>query len=312
MITGVGSLPGTEYAYATQFLLETAPEYPWLPELPERGWRYSMISRAVGWNAYLPAEVSRAAWRLTSHESAEQRRARSAFRTDLDDFEETAANFSGRVRVPIAGPVTLAAAVQLPNGEAAVSDLGASWEIASSWQHAITDLIAELSRRMPAIDWLVQVDEPLLAMVSAGELPTSSKFAKHPAWPKEFITRVLAAAATVATWFHTCAPVAALPTYFDTAIVDPGIFDSAGKENWLAWLGGRQSICLPVLSAATPDVVPRPDELADRAERWIAAAGVEGAKHVLSPTCGLAGWSEAGAKQAFAALRDAAEILAAR
>ncbi len=311
MITGVGSLPGSDYPQAARFVLEVAPEYPWLPELPGRGWRYSMISRAIGWNPYLPAEVDRASWRLASHESSEQRRTRSAFRSDLDDFEEAAQGFTGRVRIPMAGPITLAAAIQLPNGEAAVSDLGAAADIASSWAQATGELVVELSRRLPAIEWQVQADEPLLAMVENGELPTASKFTKHPAWPQDFVSKVLSSTASMATWFHTCAPVAALPTAFDQVIVDPGTFDGNALENWLAWLDGRNLICLPVQSAATPDVVPHPDQLAERAERWIAAAGAENTAHVLSPTCGLAGWSGAGAARAFTALRDAAQILTA-
>ncbi len=211
----------------------------------------------------------------------------------------------------MAGPITLAAAIQLPNGEAASSDLGAAADIASSWAQATGELVAELSRRLPAIEWQVQADEPLLAMVENGELPTASKFAKHPAWPEDFVSKVLSSTATVATWFHTCASIAVLPASFDQVIVDPGTFDGNALDNWLAWLGGRNLICLPVLSAATPDAVPHPDQLAERAQRWIAAAGAEDVEHVLSPTCGLAGWSAEGAGRAFAALRDAAEILAA-
>ncbi|PID50857.1 MAG: hypothetical protein CR980_01455, partial [Propionibacteriales bacterium] len=125
------------------------------------------------------------------------------------------------------------------------------------------------------------------------------------------VSKVLGSTATVATWFHTCASVAALPASFAQVVVDPGALDGNALDNWLAWLDGRNPICLPVLSAATPDAVPHPDQLAEQAQRWIAAAGAEDVEHVLSPTCGLAGWSAEGAGRAFAALRDAAEILAA-
>ena len=88
IITGLGSLPGTDFAGAVRSVFESAPDLPYLPELPDRGAGADMTGRACAALAGLSVDLQPAGWRLTSGSSRAGARARATLRRDLDDLED--------------------------------------------------------------------------------------------------------------------------------------------------------------------------------------------------------------------------------
>ncbi|NHB86003.1 hypothetical protein G7085_19625 [Tessaracoccus sp. HDW20] len=62
-----------------------------------------MTGRALGLIDGLGFDLQPAGWRLTPHASAEHRRARAQWRHDLDDAEELLQDFTGVLKVGVAG-----------------------------------------------------------------------------------------------------------------------------------------------------------------------------------------------------------------
>ncbi len=75
--TGVGSMPGTDFAESLKIVLDKLPDLPHLPELPDRGVESAMIGRTLGLIAHLGFDLQPAGWRLTDAGGVDQRRARS-------------------------------------------------------------------------------------------------------------------------------------------------------------------------------------------------------------------------------------------
>src|SRR5205823_13056932 len=89
--------------------------------------------------------------------------------------EGVADGYDGPLKVRIVGRWSLAASIELPRGEKALADPGAVRDIAASLTEGLTHHLADIRRRLPALTRLVvQVDEPLLPAVVAGELSTAS------------------------------------------------------------------------------------------------------------------------------------------
>ena len=120
--TGVGSLPGEDFAEAVRAVLGELPDLPHLPELPGRSAAAGMTGRAVAVLADLAADLQPAGWRLTDAPGRDQRRARSLLAQDLDVLEEQAQGYAGPLKVQVAGPMTLAATVEIHEENAKDAD----------------------------------------------------------------------------------------------------------------------------------------------------------------------------------------------
>ena len=181
--TGVGSMPGDDqpaYDEAVRVVLGELPELPHLPEVPGRGATASMTGRALAVVAELGADLQPAGWRLTDASGIDQRRARSLLAQDLDTLEEAAEGYVGAFKVQVAGPWTLAATVERPRGDKILADHGARRDLAQALAEGVRDHVRDLRRRLPGVERLVvQVDEPALALVLAGAVPTASGFGRH-------------------------------------------------------------------------------------------------------------------------------------
>ncbi len=79
----------------------------------------------------------------------------------------------------VAGPWTLAATVERPRGDRLLADHGARRELAQALAEGVRGHVADLRRRVPGATLLVQVDEPVLPAVLAGQVPTASGFGRH-------------------------------------------------------------------------------------------------------------------------------------
>ncbi|MBX6391116.1 MAG: methionine synthase [Frankia sp.] len=210
--TGVGSMPGTDPLAAARLVLDELPELPHLVELPGRGPGADLLGRAAVIAAELPVDLQPSGWRLVPRPGMDYRRARGMLEHDLDALEEAAAGYQGPLKIALAGPWTLAAGVELPRGHKALSDPGATRDLAEALAAGLADLLATIARRVPGAQLVVQLDEPSLPAVLAGRVRTPSGFSVLPAVEDGLVAErlglVLAAAGgrARAGGVHCCAP----------------------------------------------------------------------------------------------------------
>ena len=196
--TGLGPLPGGDPLEAARVVFSALP-LPFLPELPARGVGADPVGRTARLLADLHVEVGTGVWRFVARGGRDEQRARNALTTDLDAMEETAAGHGGPLKLRIVGPWTLAASIELGRGEKAVADPGAVRDIAASLAEGLTGHLADVRRRLPQVTRLVvQVDEPLMPAVVAGELATASGWGRIRSYEspvvEDGLRRVLGAA----------------------------------------------------------------------------------------------------------------------
>jgi hypothetical protein len=179
--TGIGSWPGTDMASAIKIAFAECPDLPYLPELPARGSHAQLVGRSTALLADLFVDLQPAGWRLTDGSGRDHRQAFATLRADLDLLEELAQGYQGPLKIAVGGPWTLAASIERPRGDRLLADYGARRDVGQSLAEGIMQLIAELRRRLPAVDYLVQLDEPSLPAVLAGSIATASGFSRHRA-----------------------------------------------------------------------------------------------------------------------------------
>ncbi|GAA4539691.1 methionine synthase [Pseudonocardia xishanensis] len=174
--TGVGSLPGTDPRESAELVAGELPLLPHLAELPARGVGADAVGRAAGMLVDLAVEVVPTGWRVTARPGRDHRRAVDLLRTDLDALDEACDRTRPEwVKVQVAGPWTLAASVELAAGHRVLTDRGATREFAVSLTEGVRAHVAEVAERTGA-RVVVQLDEPQLAAVVAGSLPTASGY----------------------------------------------------------------------------------------------------------------------------------------
>ena len=177
--TGIGSMPGEDFAHAVRVVLEELPDLPHLPELPARGPVGDLTGRAVAITSDLGFDLQPAGWRLTDAAGVDHRRARSLLAQDLDVLEEETQGYEGRLKVQVAGPWTLASMIEKPRGDKVLSDFGARRDLAQALAEGVRVHLADVQRRVPRAELVLQVDEPALPFVLAGQVPTASGFSRH-------------------------------------------------------------------------------------------------------------------------------------
>lgn len=309
-------MPGTDaaaYDEAVRVVLGSLPDLPYLPEMPGRGVAADMTGRALAVMAELGADLQPAGWRLTDASGVDHRRAKSLLAQDLDAVEEQARELSGRFKIQVTGPWTLAATVERPRGDRVLADHGARRELAQALAEGLRDHVADVRRRLPDAQIIVQVDEPALPAVLAARIPTASGFGRHRTvhppdasaaleWVFSAITD--AGATPVA---HCCAsdvPVSLLTgagaqgVSVDLSELAVAAFDDVGS---LVESGGR--LFLGVLPSAAPATPPDERALTERVLRFLDMLGFDpeelGDRLVITPTCGLAGATTAYARHAL-------------
>ncbi|WP_127480279.1 methionine synthase [Nocardioides pantholopis] len=326
--TGIGSMPGTEqhdYAEAVRTVLGELPDLPHLPEVPGRGVTATMTGRALAVLADLGADLQPAGWRLTGGGAgADHRRARSLLAQDLDVLEEQAQGRAGAFKIQVAGPWTLAATVEKPRGDKLLSDRGARADLAQALAEGLRGHVRDVRRRLPDVTRLVvQVDEPALAAVLGGAVPTSSGFHRHRSVDlpeaSAALEEVLAAVAAEGAepWVHSCAPGTPLGLLRGAGArglaVDLAVQTAADHDALAEALEAGETVALgvvPSLDAGSPtsDV-----QLTESVLRWLDMLGLDpaevGGHLVLSPACGLAGASYAWARQSLVLARTTARNL---
>lgn len=328
--TGLGSLPGTDFAAAVRMTFDKVAGLPYLPELPARGPWADLLGRGLGLPSALPAALVAGEWRLGDAAGVDQRRARATWRDDLDQLDELAQGHAGPLKVAVVGPWTLAAALGVAHTGRVLADVGARRDLAQSMAEGVGELLSDLARRFPDAELVLQVDEPSLPSVAAGAVPTPGGFFRHRSVDLPEICRALGLLTAeparrglqVATVLHSCAawadgwPLAALlggdstAAGFDAVSLDQ---DQLGTRDWDA-LGAAVDVgaglylgCLPTLGGSRPLAIDQVRRRALRALELIDAGADLADRLVLTPACGLAGWAPLEASRAFEVLAGVAE-----
>lgn len=325
LATGIGSMPGEDIGEALRVVLGEVPDLPYLPELPARGaGAAGMIGRALAL-VDLDADLQPAGWRLTGTAGGrgrDQRRARSRLDQDLDVLEEGTQDHTGTFKVQVAGPWTMAATVERPRGDRLLADHGARRELAEALAAGLTDHVRDVRRRVPGVSRLiVQVDEPALAAVMAGAIPTASGYGRHRSVDlpeaSALLELVLGAisAADAEPWVHSCAPGTPWALIRGAGAqglsVDLGLMSPADHDVLATAVEAGQTVALGVVPGLDSSISDK--QVVTSVLRWLDMLGLDPEEHgprlVVTPTCGMAGASAAYARTALAVLRTSAAAL---
>ncbi len=325
--TGVGSLPGADqdaFDEAVGVVFGELPDLPHLPETPGRGATASITGRALAVVADLGADLQPAGWRLTDAPGIDQRRARSLLAQDLDTLEEAAEGYLGAFKVQIAGPWTLAATVERPRGDKILADHGARRDLAQALAEGVRGHVRDVRRRLPDVDRLVvQLDEPALAGVLGGKVPTASGFGRHRTVDlpeaSAALGWVLAAIAEEGAepWVHTCAAGTPLDLLRGAGarglLVDLNLLEPADHDVLAEALEAGETVVLGVLPTSGAEIGEA--VVVERVLRWFDEVGLDpatmGERLGISATCGLAGCSMPAARRVMDLSRRAAVELTA-
>jgi methionine synthase II (cobalamin-independent) len=332
--TGIGSLPGEDFAEAARVVLGELPDLPHLPELPARGAGAAMVGRALAVLAELDADLQPAGWRLTGSTGSlgvDQRRARSLLAQDLDTVEELTQGYDGAFKIQVTGPWTLAATVERPRGDKLLADHGARRELAQALAEGVRDHIRDVRRRLPGVSRLVvQLDEPALAAVLAGQVPTASGYGRHRSVDlpeaSQALQWVLAAVAAESAepWVHSCAPGTPLDLLRDAlrracaesdvghgVAVDLAQLGAREHDELAAALEAGETVALGVVPAVDPGTPLSDKQVTEQVLRWLDMVGLDPSevRLVVAPACGLAGADAAWARHAMTLARTSAASL---
>ena len=329
--TGIGSVPGIDSHEWSRTIAGELPDLPHVPELPARGPGADMIGRTASLLAQvapdLAVDTTPSGWRFADAPGRVMARAASWLAEDLDGFEEALASRAGPVKQQLAGPWTLAASIEMRNGERAVRDIGACRDIAEALAEAANQHVHEIQRRLPRASVVVQFDEPALPTVLAGGVSTASGIATYRSIDlqraESHLRLVLdgVRAADASPGVHCCdarAPVDLLRRAgADFVSVDLAVLQGSAEEPLGRVVDQGGQVYLGVVAALTPPVTSAPRSIAegaaqrvlDQCARWGFAVEKVQPHLVLTPHCGLAGADPAWARRAYSSLREAVRLV---
>jgi methionine synthase II (cobalamin-independent) len=332
-------MPGTNPAEAMRVVVGELPDFPYLPELPDRGPGADLTGRTAALLVDMAVEVTPRGWRLAERPGRDLARARSMLSSDLDVLEEVLDGFRGPVKIQLCGPWTLAATLELPHTmNVAIADPGAVADLTASLAEGAAAFAADVAKRIPGARLVVQFDEPALPAVAEGMVPTASGLSRLAAVEahtlRERLEQVLAATHAY-TIVHCCAP--SVPFGIIRAAGADGVaFDLSqlrrGDEDGVAESAEAGMGLLTGAVPAVPDqavggagssgasgssgqagAASGARETAERVIRLWRRLGLSLAtcaeQAVITPACGLAGVSPAQARAALTRCREAASML---
>ncbi|MFD9354894.1 methionine synthase [Streptomyces sp. NPDC060031] len=318
--TGVGSLPGGDAREAAKTVTGSFEEFPYLAELPARGPGADMIGRSLGLLVEMYAHVEPSGWRISDRPGRDTRRARSWLGEDLDALEEFTQGYTGKLKVQAVGPWTLAAALELHGGEAMLQDAGACRDLAGSLAEGLRGHLADVRKRIPGAEVVLQFDEPSLTAVLLGRVRSASGYRTYRAVDRQVVEgtlRELFAVHDGEVVVHSCAPevpvgllrrAGATGVSFDFSLLTEREDDAIGE----AVEDGVKLFAGVVPGADGPLSDPAGSVMGVRKlwRRLGLAPGTLAESVVVTPSCGLAGASPAYARAAQAHCVRAARSLA--
>ncbi|MFE7125515.1 methionine synthase [Streptomyces sp. NPDC057617] len=318
--TGVGSMPGGDAREAAKAVTGTFEDFPYLPELPARGPGADMIGRTAGLLVEVYARVEPSGWRIGDRPGRDTRRARSWLGEDLDALEEFTQGYEGPLKIQAVGPWTLAAALELRNGEAALGDPGACRDLTGSLVEGLTGHLAEVRRRVPGAVPVLQLDEPSLTAVLRGQVRTASGYRTYRAVDRQIVEGALREVTAVSggtAVVHSCAPDVpfALLRRAGAAGVsfDFGLLTERDEEQIGEAVEGGTKLFAGIVPGTEGPLSDPPGSVMGVRTLWRRLGlnpGTLAESVVLTPSCGLAGASPAYAHAAQAHCVRAARSLA--
>ncbi|MGA9374880.1 MAG: methionine synthase [Mycobacterium sp.] len=320
--TGIGSWPGTTAREAAEIIVGELHSLPHLPELPARGVGADMIGRTGALLVDIGFDTVARAYRIAPGRSAVMRRAVSWLNEDLDALEEAwekaGLRGSGRtVKVQAAGPITLAAQLELANGHRAITDAGALRDLAGSLSEGLAAHRAEVARRL-GTEVVVQLDEPLLPAAMLGRLTGVTRFS--PVNPVEEQVAALLLDECIAAVggeiaLHSCA--ADLPwkllqrSQLRALAVDVSTLQAADLDGVGEFVESGRTVLLGVVPGSAPQQRWEPKNVAAAAASVTDRLGfprtVLRERIGITPACGLAGATEQWARTAIGLAQKAAD-----
>ena len=330
--TGVGSLPGADPAEAMRLVFGELPDLPHLAELPARGPGADLTGRTAALLVDLPVELAPAGWRFAARPGRDLSRARGLLAADLDALEEAADGYRGPLKIQACGPWTLAATIELIRSQnRALADPGAIADLTASLAEGLAAHVAEVRSRVPGARLLVQLDEPGLPAVIAGDVPSASGLNRLPVPDAaDLETRLgsIISAARAFTVVHCCATSVPFGIIrgagADGVGCDLGALAQSAEDGLAAAVEAGLGILAGVIPATGTAAAPQPPPAGEAARAvtglwrrmgWPAArngpAGPDevAAQVVLAPACGMAGATPGYARAAMARCREAARLL---
>ena len=323
--TGVGSMPGTDAREAARTAVGALEQLPYLPELPARGPGADMIGRGAGLLVELFAQTEPSGWRFADRPGRDTRRARSWLGEDLDALEEFTQGYRGALKLQAVGPWTLAASIELRNGEKALRDPGARRGIADSLTEGLRRHLEDVRRRIPGAQIVLQLDEPALPAVLAGAVKTASGFQRLRSVDRQVAEeglRSVIGKLDVPVVVHCCAPGVPIPLLRRAGVAGVSLDFSLLTERDDDDLGEAVEAGTRFLAG----VVPSTDEPAAQSGAVSDPAGsvqgvrtlwrrlgldpeLLGRRVLVTPTCGLAGASPDYTRRALSLSVKAAQSL---
>lgn len=151
---------------------------PPLVQLPGRGPGADAVGRTCSLLQEMAVELGPHGWKLADRPGLDERRSRSFLRDDLEALSIAGVGQAGPVVLAAQGPWSLAAELYLARGDRVLSDRGARAELAASLAAGVAEHVREVGRLVPGARPVVLLEEPLLAQVGAGVLPTFSGYSR--------------------------------------------------------------------------------------------------------------------------------------
>jgi methionine synthase II (cobalamin-independent) len=311
-------MPGTDPDEAARIVFGELPDLPHLPELPGRGAGSDLLGRTAALLVDMAVDVQPSGWRLVDRPGRDMRRGRDHLAHDLDVLEEVAEGYVGPLKLQVTGPWTLAGALELHYGDKVVIDPGAVRDLRQSLAEGAARHVADVRRRVPGADVVLQVDEPGLPAVLAGRVPTASGFGVLPAVEAPLVEAGLAemlAAGGATPVVHCCARRPPLDLFraagaralsYDAGLVDDDeALGTAVEAGVSLWPG-----VVPATDAKMSDLAGTVRPVRKLWQRLGFDPADLAATVVVTPTCGMAGASPAHARAALRRVRDAGRSLA--
>lgn len=324
--TGLGSWPGTSARAAAEVVVgELGGSLAHLVELPGRGVGADMIGRTGAVLVDIALDTAPRGYRLSARPGAVTRRAVSLLGEDADALEEAweVAGLRGSghpVKVQAAGPLTLAAEVELANGHRAITDPGAVRDLAASLAEGLKSHRADLSRRLDT-PVIVQLDEPSLAAAVTGRLAGVTALSPVTAIDEAVATALLDGCADTIggeVLVHSCA--SGLPwnmlqrSAISALALDCTALETADYDQIGAFVDSGRTVVMGLVPALAPARTPDVEELATAVaaitDRIGFARSVLAERVGISPVCGMAGAGVAWARTAVGLVRKVREALA--
>jgi methionine synthase II (cobalamin-independent) len=265
--------------------------------------------------------VEPSGWRIGDRPGRDTKRAWAWLGEDLDAFEEFTQGYEGPLKVQAVGPWTLAASLELRNGEAVLSDPGACRDLAGSLAEGLRIHLDEVQRRVPGAQIVLQLDEPSLIGVLRGHVRSASGYRTYRAVDRQLVESALREVVRVhvdsPVVVHSCAPdvpfallrrAGAAGVSFDFSLLterDDDVIGEAVEAGTRLFAG-----VVPGTDSALSDPAGSVMGVRTLWRRLGLRPGLLAEAVTITPACGLAGASPEYARRALAHCVRAARSLA--